>query len=164
MSLIPPALVNPASRPQAFVIPDLISYCTLDLRVHEELPRAVWESKAWMINGSDISRNEKALSLFHGLKAGGLSAILLSPMFFVLTSLCLELACVCYPLVPFHKLRVCCDFLNLLWHLDDLSDEMDDKSTVTIMNEIMAIYYHPDAHNPVTDVGKLTKRFVSLVY
>ena len=69
---IAPALVDPTSNPQMFVIPDLISYCTLDLRVHEELPRAVWESKAWLINGSNISRNEKALNSFHGLKAGGL--------------------------------------------------------------------------------------------
>ena len=55
-----------------FVIPDLISYCTFNLRVNEELPRAVWESKLWMVNGSNVSRNEKKLNSLHGLKAGGL--------------------------------------------------------------------------------------------
>jgi hypothetical protein len=52
-------------------MPDLISYCMFDLRVHEELPRAVWESKSWMINGSNISRSEKTLNSFHGAKVGG---------------------------------------------------------------------------------------------
>jgi len=55
-----------------FVMPDLVSHCTFDLRVHDELPRAVWECKAWMINGSNISRSEKALTSLHGLKAGGI--------------------------------------------------------------------------------------------
>lgn len=55
-------------------MPDLVSHCTFDLRVHEELPRAVWECKAWMISGSNISRSEKTLNSLHGLKAGGLFA------------------------------------------------------------------------------------------
>jgi hypothetical protein len=73
----------------------------------------------------------------------------------------LELACACYPSIPLHKLRVCADFMNWLWHIDDVSDDMDDKSTVAIENEIMTTYRHPDTHNPKTNVGKLTKRFVS---
>ena len=50
--------------------------------------------------------------------------------------------------------------MNWLFHLDDLSDDMDDRSTVTIGNEVMTTYYHPDTYDPVTHVGKLTKRFV----
>jgi hypothetical protein len=76
----------------------------------------------------------------------------------------LELTCACYPLVPLHKLRVCCDFMNWLFHLDDLSDDMDDKSTDTIGNEVMTTYHHPDTYEPKTHVGKLTKRFVVLGY
>ena len=74
----------------------------------------------------------------------------------------LELTCACYPLVPLRKLRVCCDFMNWLFHLDDLSDDMDDRSTVAIGNEVMTTYYHPDAYDPKTHVGKLTKRFAFL--
>ena len=73
--VIPPKLSSPlidvASNPRMFVMPDLVSHCTFDLRIHEELPRAVWESKAWMINGSNIARSEKTLNSLHGLKAGG---------------------------------------------------------------------------------------------
>jgi len=67
-------------------------------------------------------------------------------------------------MVPLHKLRVCCDFMNWLFHLDDLSDDMDDRSTVAIGNEIMATYNHPETYDPETHVGKLTKRFTSFVY
>ena len=64
--------VHATPRPQTFVLPDLVSHSTFDLRVHEELPRAVWESKAWMINGSNIAHSEKSLNSLHGLKGGGL--------------------------------------------------------------------------------------------
>lgn len=80
-------LANSTSRPRDFVIPDLISHCPFDLRVHAELPRVVWESKAWMINGSNISRKEKTLNSFHGLKGGGPYANQLPPLVSVLTSL-----------------------------------------------------------------------------
>ena len=86
MSFIPVAppkvssnLGDLTSYPRMFVLPDLVSHCTFELRVHEELSRAVWECKAWMINGSNISRSEKALKSLHGLKAGGLFANKLPP-------------------------------------------------------------------------------------
>lgn len=75
-----------------------------------------------------------------------------------------ELTCACYPSTPLHKLRVCSDFVNFLWHLDDLSDEMDDKGTVTIKDEVMATHLHPDTHEPKTDIGRLAKRFASIAY
>jgi len=76
----------------------------------------------------------------------------------------LELTCACYPLAPLRKLRVCCDFMNWLFHLDDISDDMDDKNANAIGNEVMATYYQPHTHEPKTHVGKLTKRFAPLTY
>ena len=70
-SRVSSAMAETTPHSQTFVMPDLISHCTLDPRVHEELPRAVWESKAWMINGSNSARSEKMLNSWHGLKAGG---------------------------------------------------------------------------------------------
>ena len=79
MSFIPvappkalPSSVGPMTHPRMFIMPDLVSHCTFNLRVNEALPRAVWECKSWMINGSNISRSEKKLNSLHGLKAGGL--------------------------------------------------------------------------------------------
>ena len=54
--------------------------------------------------------------------------------------------------------------MNWLFHLDDLSDDMDDKSTDAIGNEVMTTYYQPDAYDPKAHVGKLTKRLASLTY
>jgi len=168
-SIVPPEVpspsVNATSGPRMFVLPDLVSHCPYELRVNEELPRAAWESKAWMINGSNISRSENGLNFLHGLKGGGLSANLSSTYarwsYLVLPS---ELACACYPSAPLHKVRVCCDYITWLFLLDDLSDDMDDKSTVTIGSEIMDTYRQPNTYDPRTHVGKLAKRFVSLTY
>ena len=167
LPVAPPRISPPSadfiSREREFVMPDLVSHCPFSLRVHEELPRVVWECKAWMINGSNISRNEKTLNSLHGLKAGGLFPHL--PFIWVSSShlvACPELTCACYPTAPLHKLRVCCDFMNWLFHLDDISDDMDDRSTVTIAEEVMNTYNHADTHDPKSHVGKLTKRFVPL--
>ena len=165
--VIPPRVSSPSantpSHPRMFVMPDLVSHCTFDLRVHEELPRAVWECKAWMINGSNIARSEKSLNSLHGLKAGGLFIELPSPHArWSDLVVFLELTCACYPMAPLHKLRVCCDFMNWLFHLDDLSDDMDDKGTDAIGNEVMTTYRQPNAYDPKSTVGKLAKRFASL--
>ena len=144
-------------------MPDLVSHCTFDLRIHEELPRAVWESKAWMINGSNIAGSEEALNSLHGLKAGGLPIDISSP--YVRWSdlaMSLELCCACFPLAPLHKLRTCCDFMNWVLHLDDLSDDMDDKGADAIGNEVMTTYRQLNAYDPKSHVGKLAKRFTPL--
>jgi len=73
-----------------------------------------------------------------------------------------DLGCACYPLVPFRKLRTCCDFLNWLFHLDDLSDDMDAKNTDAIGDEVMTTCRQPNAYDPKSNVGKLAKRFASL--
>jgi len=72
---VPPKVSSPsidaASGPRMFILPDLVSHCPFDLRVNEELPRAVWESKAWMINGSNVASSEKTLNSLHTSKLGG---------------------------------------------------------------------------------------------
>ena len=52
--------------------------------------------------------------------------------------------------------------MNWLFHLDDISDDMDDRNTVTIAEEVMNTYNHVDTYDPKSHVGKLTKRFVPL--
>jgi len=61
-------------------------------------------------------------------------------------------------------MRACCDFTIWLFNLDDLSDDMDDKSTVAIGDEVMATYHQPHAYGPKTHVGKLTKWFAPHAY
>jgi streptomycin 6-kinase len=54
--------------------------------------------------------------------------------------------------------------LNWVFHLDDLSDDMDDRGTAAVRSEIMTTYHHPDTYDPKTHLGKLAKRFGSLAY
>ena len=64
-------------------------------------------------------------------------------------------------MAPLRKVRVVCDFTVWLFHLDDLSDDMDDNSAASIGDEVMAAYYQPHTYSPKSYVGKLTKWFVS---
>jgi len=54
----------------------------------------------------------------------------------------------------------------MIWyfHLDDLSDDMDDKGTVAIADEVMTTYRQPHNYKPKTHVGKLTKWFAPPTY
>jgi len=54
--------------------------------------------------------------------------------------------------------------VSWLFHLDDISDDVDDKITDVIGNEVMTAYYQPNAYDPKTHVGKLAKRFASLAH
>jgi len=165
--VVPPKVSSPlvgvTPHPWVFVMPDVVSHCAFDLHIHEELPRVVRESKAWMINGSNIARSEKALISLRGLKAGGLPIDLYSPYArWSDLAVSVELGCACFPLAPLRKLRTCCDFLNWVLHLDDLSDDMDDRGTDMIGNEVITTYRQPNAYDPKSHVGKLAKRFISL--
>ena len=54
-------------------------------------------------------------------------------------------------------MRVCCDFGTWLFHLDDISDDMDDRSTEAIAKEVMTTLNNPDTYHPKTYIGKLTE-------
>jgi Terpene synthase family 2, C-terminal metal binding len=59
-------------------------------------------------------------------------------------------------------LRVCCDFMNYLFHMDDLSDDMDKVGNVGMCNDVMNSLYHPYSYEPVTRLGKMTAEYVLL--
>jgi hypothetical protein len=41
------------------------------------------------------------------------------------------------------QLHVCNNFLTYLFHLDNLSDDMDDRSTKTTADVVLNVLYHP---------------------
>ena len=63
----------------------------------------------------------------------------------------------CYPYAELDRLRVCCDFMNYLFHLDDLSDEMTHLGTRSFADDIMNSLYFSDAHESGTRVSVLTR-------
>lgn len=128
------------SQPTKIIIPDLVSHCDFALRCNRHRKQASNECKRWLFRGGNLS--EKKRNAFHGLKAG------------LLTSWC-------YPNAAYGQLRVCCDFMNWLFHLDNISDDMNDRGTVRTGVDIMNTLYHPHSYRPTSRVGKMTKEFVS---
>ena len=122
--------------PSKIVIPDLVSHCDFPLRNSRHRKQATVECKQWLFRGGNLS--ERKRNAFHGLKAG------------LLTSMC-------YPNAAYPQLRVCCDFMNWLFHLDDLSDVMTDRGTVHTSIDIMNALYFPDTYTPVSNCGRLTR-------
>jgi len=135
-----PTPASTASSPSKIVIPDLVSHCTIPVRCNRHWKQASVESKRWLFLGDKLS--EKKRNAFHGLKAGYLTSM-------------------CYPVAGYPQLRVCCDFMNYLFHLDNLSDEMNDSGTLGTAVSVLDVLYHPEKSRPTSRVGKMTKECVS---
>ena len=118
------------------IIPDLVSHCDFPLRNNRHRKQATVECKQWLFRGGNLS--ERKRTAFHGLKAGLLTAM-------------------CYPNAAYPQLRVCCDFMNWLFHLDNISDDMNEFGTSRTAVDIMNTLYHPDSYTPVSPEGKLAQ-------
>ncbi|KAF4583483.1 Sesquiterpene synthase 2 [Pleurotus pulmonarius] len=126
-----------AAPPSKIVIPDLVSHCTFELRVNRHRKIASAQSKRWLFRGDNLTGKKR--DAYHGLKAG------------LLTSMC-------YPNAGFPQLRVCCDFMNYLFHLDNLSDDMDNRGTKSTADVVLNALYNPKMHQ-TKRVGKMTKDY-----
>ena len=122
------------------ILPDVFSHVTFPLRHSRHTKQVTVESKQWLFHGGHLSENSRRA--FHGLKAGPLTSM-------------------CYANAAYPQLRVCCDFINWLFHLDDVSDEMNDQGTTDMASDIMNTLYHPTSYQPVTRVGVMTREYVS---
>ncbi|KIJ15937.1 hypothetical protein PAXINDRAFT_180528 [Paxillus involutus ATCC 200175] len=131
------------SAPTKIVIPDLVSHCTFDLRLNRNHKLVSVESKRWLFNG-DPYLDEQSRRAFHGLKAGRLTAM-------------------CYPNVGYPQLRACADFLNWLFHLDNLSDDMDNRGIQEVSNVVMNSLYDPHTYRSSARLNRMTKDFYKRV-
>ncbi|KAL6306394.1 isoprenoid synthase domain-containing protein [Sparassis latifolia] len=129
--------VAPA-QPTKIVIPDLVSHCTFPIRCSRYHKQASVESKRWLFQGGELSAKKR--DAFHGLKAGYLTSM-------------------CYPNAGFPQLRVCCDFMNYLFHLDNISDEMNDRGTSNTAVQVLDALYHPNLPRPPSRVGIMTRDY-----
>lgn len=94
--------------PTGFILPDLVASCAYPLRMNQNCDAVARESEGWLLEAAnhDTRRRTK----FMGLKAGQLTAS-------------------CYPDADRFHLRVCDDFMNYLFNLDDWLDEFDPDDT-----------------------------------
>nr|BBH51502.1 putative sesquiterpene synthase [Clitopilus sp.] len=129
-------------RPTKFILPDLVSHCTFKLRCSRFRQKVTTETKQWLFKGGNLGAKDRVK--FHGLKAGLLTAMT-------------------YPGAAYPQLRVCNDFLTYLFHLDNLSDDMDNRGTHTVGNVVMNSLYHPHTYNEPERVGKMARDYFKRV-
>ncbi|EIW78546.1 terpenoid synthase [Coniophora puteana RWD-64-598 SS2] len=132
------ASTSTSSAPTKIIIPDLVSHCTFDLRISRNHKLAQKECKQWLFSGDQLSDAKRRA--FHGLKAGKLTAM-------------------CYPEAGYPQLRVCCDFMNYLFHLDNLSDDMDIRGTQQVSDVVINSLYHPYTFYAPARLNRMTKDF-----
>lgn len=123
------------------VFPDLITACPFPLRMNPQCKQAASTSEAWLMRGGNMS--EKKRKAYHGLKAG------------LLTSMC-------YPEAQYTELRVCCDYINYLFHLDNISDCMDERGTNRTAEVVMGVLRSPKKYKTSTRIGRMTRECVFL--
>lgn len=128
----------PSSPLKKFIIPDLVSHCSFTLRVNRHRKQTTTETKKWLFKDGNLLGQKR--EAYHGLKAG------------LLTSMC-------YPDAACPQLRVCNDFLTYLFHLDNLSDDMDNRGTLTVADEVLNSLYHPHTWRSTARVGKMARDF-----
>lgn len=124
-------------RPTRLIFPDLFSKCPFPVQYNTHYEAAAAESKRWLMSTSKLSRKKRAA--FHGLKGGLLAART-------------------YRNADFEQLRMCCDWLNYLFHMDDVSDEMDDHAAGSTADEIMGAFCDPEVFQSTSAAARLTHR------
>ena len=141
MSPVPPTSVSALAT---ILLPDLVSYCKFDLHINRYHNLATVESNRWVFNG-DPDLDQATRRAFQGLKAGRFAAM-------------------CYPNVGCPQLRVCTDFINWLFHLDDLSDDMDNRGVDKVSNVVMNSLYHPHTYRSSARLNRMSKEYVFSVF
>lgn len=127
LPLIPDAsAIKPA--PKGYYIPDLVSHCdfTLSYNLHGDV--VAMESDRWLDAGCP-ELTLKARKALYGLHAG-------------------ELVAFCYTTCDAYRLRVVTDFMNYLFHLDNISDGMMTNEADALADVVMNALWLPDEYKP----------------
>nr|GAT50561.1 predicted protein [Mycena chlorophos] len=127
--------VNPDDpKPTSFDMPDLVGHCTYDLFYNPEGDPTAAQSVHWLDSNCPILNAKQRVAL-KGLKAG-------------------ELTAHCYYTAPPDRLRVISDFMNYLFHLDNISDGMMTRDTEVLSDAVMNALEFPHFYRPTTFRGK----------
>ncbi|KAG6810286.1 hypothetical protein H0H92_012584 [Tricholoma furcatifolium] len=123
-----------SSKPTSFILPDLVSHCPFPLTYHPDGDTVAQQSVEWLdTNCPDLS--PKGRRALRGLQAGELTAF-------------------CYNTTTPERLRVVSDFMNYLFHLDNISDGMMTRETDVLSDVVMNALWFSDRYVPTTAKGK----------
>ena len=103
-----------------YLLPDLLSQCTSTLSINPHYARCRAESSAWVASFNFFIDPRKRL------------------VFYLADA---ELLCAyVYPYANYEAFRICCDFVNLLFVIDEISDEQsgsDAKATGDVFLDVL---------------------------
>jgi hypothetical protein len=121
--------------PTHFILPDLVGHCRFPLIYHPQGDAVANESVNWLDTNCP-HLNPKQRRALRGLKAG-------------------ELTAYCYPTCTAERLRVVSDFMNYLFHLDNIGDGMMTRETDLLADAVMNALWYPDRYMPTSIPGKV---------
>ena len=91
-----------SSKPQKITLPDLLANCPFTLSVNPHYARCRAESSAWIESFNFFLDPHKRLAFYQADSE--------------------RLCAYAYPYANYEGLRICCDFVNLLFTIDEISD------------------------------------------
>ena len=113
-----------------FRLPDLVSHCTFPLSYNKYGDDVARDSDRWLDEGCpEFSPKQRAA--LYGLKAG-------------------ELTAYCYTTCTKERLRVVSDFMNYLFHLDNISDGMLTGEADSLSDIVMNALWFPHEYRPTS--------------
>nr|QEP49715.1 alpha-muurolene synthase [Inonotus obliquus] len=114
--------------PEGYVLPDLVSHCKFPLSYNPHGDTVAVEADRWLDHGCP-ELTPKMRKALYGLHAGELTAF-------------------CYTTCDAHHLRVISDFMNYLFHLDNISDGMMTRDADLLSDVVMNALWFPHEHRP----------------
>ena len=126
--------VSEKARPLGFILPDLVSHCHFPLSYNVHGDEVAQASDRWLDLGCPELTPKKRKALY-GLKAG-------------------ELTAYCYTTCDAEHLHVVSDFMNYLFHLDNISDGMMKRDTDVLADVVMNALWYPEEYKPTHFPGK----------
>ncbi|KAH7884778.1 isoprenoid synthase domain-containing protein [Phlebopus sp. FC_14] len=130
----------PESSFPGLILPDLIMDCIYPLQLNPHCYTVARASEKWLLEGSRLV--EPKVTKFMGLKAG-------------------ELTAACYPNTDACHLRVCSDFMNWLFNMDDWLDEFDVEGTWGMRECCIGAFRDPIHFQTEKLAGQMCKSFFS---
>lgn len=115
-------------------LPDLISHCPFKPVLHKNGDTLAAASEKWFEDGCRVFSADMRRHL-HELNAGKLIAY-------------------CYNECDDHRFRIICDFLNVIWLIDDFSDTLMTKDVEILADLVMNAISFPKFYRPTHTGGK----------
>lgn len=120
---------------RTFKLPDLLSMCPVKGSTNPHYEKAAAESSAW-INSYNLFTDQKRAFFIQGS-----NELLVSHT---------------YPYADYEQFRTCCDFVNLLFVVDEVSDDQSGRDARATGNVFLQVMRHDDWDNG-SPLAQMTK-------